>query len=396
MADLFATEETIFIGPDDPMPEFENTPDGVKARIEWRVRRGQGIGEKRRVPASEFVGSIAASFARHMSLYLEADQESLGQIINEAKKHPLQDIDTETRQLKSVTTLVMAMKKSIDKCAGFHLPQSLLDLFLNLKALLNEYVQVLTRILPPKPKSDQDYELLAAIANTSATLLQTIDSLANRVGSLITEDLKPAIRVDDAKEDISVHLRKQLMYIADVVVAECSTLLVQVGNGGWDQSDPEAAKLPPKLPEIFRARFTVLSEWLSTDNLNRLRSTFASKIVAAIHDAMFKVRQLGGDEGWKISIAVKEVKSLVAIWTKADSQLAKKRVDSEFLQLEVEVRVSCSPDPEAMSVTYITMMNKPTKEHFRAILKLRGLSAAEEHEFLAEYDRQLAVLSQAK
>jgi hypothetical protein len=394
MADLFATEDMIFIGPDDPMPEFENTPDGVRARIEWRLRRDQGIGEKRRLPANEFIGSIAASFAKHMSLYLEADQEALSQVINEAKKHPLQDIDPETRQLTSATTLVMAMKKSIDKCAGFHLPQSLLDLFLNLKGLLNEYVQVLTRVLPPKPKSDQDYQLLATIANTSATLLQTIDSLANRVGSLITEDLKPAIRVDDAKEDISVHLRKQLIYIADVVVAECSALLIQVGTGGWDQSNPEAAKLPPRLSEIFRARFTVLGEWLSTDNLNRLRSTFASKVVAAIHDAMFKMKQLSSDAGWKISIAVKEVKTLVAVWTKADSQLAKKRIDSEFLQLEVEVRVSCSPDPEATAVTYITMMNKPTKEHFRAILRLRGLPAAKEQEFLIEYDHQLAVLSQ--
>jgi hypothetical protein len=49
-----------------------------------------------------------------------------------------------------------------------------------------------------------------------------------------------------------------------------------------------------------------------------------------------------------------------------------------------------------MAVTYITMLAKPTKEHFRAILKLRGLPAAREQTFLEEYDRQLAVLAAAK
>jgi hypothetical protein len=83
-------------------------------------------------------------------------------------------------------------------------------------------------------------------------------------------------------------------------------------------------------------------------------------------------------------------------WTQATSALAKKRIDGEFALLEIEVRVMCSPDPEAMAVTYITMLAKPTKEHFRAILRLRGLPAAREQTFLEEYDRQLAVLASAK
>jgi hypothetical protein len=52
--------------------------------------------------------------------------------------------------------------------------------------------------------------------------------------------------------------------------------------------------------------------------------------------------------------------------------LPKKRIDGEFAVLEIEVAVMCSPYPEAMAVTYITMLAEPTKEHYRAILKLRG------------------------
>jgi len=284
------------------------------------------------------------------------------------------------------------MAAALDKCAGFNLPQSLLDLFRNLKGLLNEYVQMLTRILPVRPKSDQDYQVLCAIANTSALLLSIIDSLATKVISLVADELKPLVKIEDSKEEISTHLRKQLAYIIEMVLVELSPFLVQVGNGNWDQSVLEAAKLPAKIPDIFRLRFTVIDEWLSGDNLNRKRSTFAGKVVFIIHDAMFKQRQLSKDIAWKISVALKEIKSLIVFWTQANSVLARKRIDSEFLPLEIEARVMCSLDPESMAVTYITMSPKPTRDHFKSILMLGGVTAQRERTFLEEFDRQMAIL----
>jgi hypothetical protein len=321
---------------------------------------------------------------------LNHENEELLAVIQAARKRPLEDVDEAQHQLTSVSTLVTRMRTGIEKCAGFNLPQCLLDLFMNIKEVLGRYVQALTAILP-KPRTEQDFQLLAAIANTSALLLSIIDSLATNVASRIADDLKPAIMVEDAKEAIGTELRRQLIYAVDILAKEYEPSLVQIGTGNWTQDEGE--KLPPKLIDQFRVRFSLLGTWLSNDNMNRLRSTFASRVVAIVHDAMFRQKQFVTDLGWKISSGVKELKQLVIQWTRADSTLAKKRIDTEFLQLEVEVRVLSSPDPEPMAVTYISMWPKQTRDHYRSLLKLRGLSSKDQDKYMEEYDRQLTELS---
>jgi hypothetical protein len=395
LSEVFAATETVFIGPDDPMPEFENTPDGVRQKVEWRMRRDQGIGEQRKVPAAEFVGSIAPAFSSHMSLYLNHETEQLNQIIADTKKRLQQDVDDAQHQMTSVSVLVARMRDAINKCSGFNLPQSLLDLFLNIKTVLQRYVGFLTRSLPAKPKADPDFHLIAAIANTSALLLSITDSLATAVASRIAEDYKSAILVGDAKDQIGAELRQQLLFLVDVLARELEASLVQIGSGNWDAGNPDAGKVPARIPDLFRERFTLLGTWLSNDNMNRLRSTFAARIVLIVHDSMFKQKTFIMDLGWKISTAVKELKALVVQWTRADSALAKKRIDAEFLQLEVEVRVLYSPDPEAMAVTYITMWPKQSRDHYRSILKARGLSSKDQERYIEEYDRQLRALAPA-
>jgi hypothetical protein len=393
LSEVFAGTEMIYIGADDPMPEFENTPDGVRQKVEWRMRRDQGIGQERKVPAAEFIGSIAPAFASHMSLYLNHETEQMMQVIADTKKRLLQDIDDTQHQMASVSVLVTRMRDAINKCAGFNLPQSLLDLFLNIKMVLHRYVQFLTRSLPAKPRAEPDFHLLTAIANTSALLLSITDSLATTVVSRITDEFKSAILVDDAKDAIGGELRQQLIFLVDVLARELEGSLVQIGSGSWDQGNPDSGKLPARIPDLFRERFTVLGAWLSNDNMNRLRSTFAARVVGVVHDSMFKQKQFVMDLGWKISTAVKELKALVVQWLRADSALAKKRIDAEFLQLEVEVRVLYSPDPEAMAVTYITMWPKQSRPHYLSILKVRGLSSKDQDRYMEEYDRQLRALA---
>jgi hypothetical protein len=78
MAELFATTETVYIKADDPIPEFDKTPEGVRQKVEWRMLRDNGIGETHRIVASEFIGSMVRAFASHMSLYIDAENETRG------------------------------------------------------------------------------------------------------------------------------------------------------------------------------------------------------------------------------------------------------------------------------------------------------------------------------
>lgn len=390
MAESFAKSEIVYIDPDAPMPEFENTPEGVRKKVEWRMRKENGIGETRKVPATEFIGAIAAAFAPHMSLYLDSEKERLSKLVRDAIRNPMADIDEKEKQMKSAVTLVMTMKAVIDRCARFNIPQSLLDLFMNLKMILGQYVESLTRALPSKVKTDQDYRLLCAIANTSSLLLAIIDSLATKVRSLIDDkNLSQGVIVDDTKEVISSELRKQLTYIRDVLTKELDPVLTQIGNNSWEPNASENGKIPQKFGDIMTTRFAVIHEFLTSDNLNRMRSPFTQRVVSIIHDSLFRMRQVTNEFSARVLVAVEEVRSIVAYCTRADSTLAKKRIENEFKRLEVELKVLCSPEM-AMAITYITMSQKKNKEHFKSIVKLRGYPAAKETDILAEYDAQLA------
>jgi hypothetical protein len=396
LSERFATTKIVYIGPDDPMPEFENTPAGISAKLQWRMRKEEGIGEEQQIPANEFLGKITIAFSLHISIYLKYETEQMNQIISDTQKRLQQDIDEVQHQLKSLSVLVNRMREAIGKCSRFNLPQALLDLFREILGVLQRYAEFLTSNLPSKPKEKQDYELMAAIANTSGVLLSIIDSLATNVSSLVPEELKSAVVVDDAKGGIGAQLKQQLLSIVDVLAKEYESTLAQIGTGVWDQSDPEPGKLPSKLPDLFQKRFSLLGSWLSNDNMNRLRSPFTIRIVTIVRNSIFKQKQFVMDLGWRISTAVKELKLLVIQWTRADSTLAKRRIDTDFLQLEVEVRVLYSPDPVAMAVTYISIWSNHSKDHYRQILKVRGLPSKDNEVCMLEYDRQLAELNPNK
>ena len=389
MAEQFAKTEMVYIDKDAVMPEFDNTPEGVKKKVEWRMRKEQGIGEPVKVPAREFLGSIASAFAPYMSMYLSSERENLEKLIKKSTKNPIGDIDEESKQLTSATTLVVSMKGVIDKCATFNVPGSLLDLFMNLKTLLGQYAETLTRILPTKFKSDQEFKLLCAITNTCSLLMSVVDSLSTKVKQLLDDpDLAGGIIVEDTKETIGSELRKQLVYMADVVVKEMETPLIQIANNTWGEDVSENGKVPMKLTDAMSKCFPVIQNFLSNDNMNRVRSTIAQKAANLIHDVMFKQKHIKSEAASRISTAVREVRDLIIYWTKADSVLAKKRVQGEFAKLETVLIVLTSPEiakPEA----YVSKMMKPDKDHFKAILKLGGIPSDEEKELLEAYDKAL-------
>ncbi|OHT17454.1 hypothetical protein TRFO_02462 [Tritrichomonas foetus] len=386
MADAFATEDTVYINKDEPMPEFESTPEGIKEKYKYIFDRDNHVGRKIKVPANEFIGMIAGAFAPHMDLYLQAERESLDKVISTAGQKLSEELDNQNHILNSSTALIMAMKKTIDKCAGFNLAQSLLDLFLIIKELIIKYVTTLTRILPSRPRKDEHFHLICSIANTSSQLLTVISSLSAKVKDLVSDDTKPAINVEDARDSISGELKKQLVYLSDVIVKECEQPLIQVGNNQWREDDElDNTKLPQKLTQVVDDRFVLLDEWLFPDNFNRIRTTFVSRVVQVVHDSLFRTKNAEAQAA-RIIQSIKELKQLLIDCTKADSKMAKKRVDTEFAQIETELTVLCCPNV-AMTGTYVTKARTPTKDHFVSILKLRGCTPEEITNYSQEYDQ---------
>ena len=391
MAEIFSTVKTVYIDENAPMPDFENTPDGIRKKYMWLQRKEQHIGETVKEPATEFIGTIASAFAPHLDVYLQAEKQNLERIIRNVEANPKNDIDESQKTMTSSTILVVAMRNCIDKCAGFNVSQSLLDLFKILKDLLKQYVITLTKIIPSRPKKDEHFILSCCITNTSSLLLSIIDSLATKVLGLIRKSKKKKINVDDLKDTVGAELRKQLISLIDGIIKECEIQLIQIGSNQWHQADGDNSHLPSKLPIILSNRFNLINEWLVNDNMNRLRSTFTQKIVSLVRDSMFRSKNIS-QAAPRISLAAKDLMILVEECTNAESDFSKKRVEYEFTQLQNELIILCCP-PIAMAITYITKMHNPSKDHFLSLVRLRGYTTSEDQvKFSSDYDKQAKIL----
>ncbi|EAX86698.1 hypothetical protein TVAG_376670 [Trichomonas vaginalis G3] len=393
MASAFTQSVEIPFDPNAQMPEFGQDADGVRQKWEWLQRQKEGIGETKLQPATEFYGKIAHAFAPHLQLYLDYEKKSISKIIQTGIDNARKEIDAEERQLSSATGIVLNMKATIDKCAGFGVDQSLLKLFVMLKELLIQYITSLTGALPRKPQKDNDFELISCIANTSSWFLNIADSLADKIKSIINEEYQGGIVVEDVKETIGEELRKQLVYFADVFMKENESYLMSIGACTWKPSDADE-KLPRKLLDSFESRFSVINNWLTIDNLNRLRSTFVQKLVQIVRDSFVKQKLITLDQASSISSCLKELKSTVTYWTKGDSQIVQKRINAEFQNIENEVTIIISPEV-AMAQVYVTKMKKPSKEHFQTLVRMKGLKGQEEAKAMESYQKELAELNKS-
>ncbi|KAH0792795.1 vacuolar protein sorting-associated protein 53 A [Histomonas meleagridis] len=390
MSENFATIETVYISQDAEMPQFDNSVEGIKKKYEWLNRKENGIGEEKIIPAKEFNGIIANAFSPYMELYFEVERKNLGNIITGAQKDPLGNLDEETHTFSSSATLVSLMKKTIEKTASFNVPQSLLDLFLILKELLVQYAEMLTKVLPSRPKKEEHLKLICSIVNTSSLLLSVVDSLAVKVEGLVPGDMKRAIIVIDAKENISNELKKQMFYLVDVFVKECEMYLVQIANNSW-RTDDTTNKLPEPLIELFDNRFDIISKWLTTDNFNRFRSPLSQKIVKVLNDAIFNNRQINSSP--QVMQTIRDLKTFLTHITKADSVLSRRRIEFEFSQLEADLTVLFCPEENALAAIYVTKSQKPSKNDFMKIMRLRGRTSADDlKRFGDQYDEMVQQL----
>lgn len=387
MSESFATIELVPYDPDAPMPDFPQTAEGVRQKHEWLQRMKEKRGTTKKVLATNFIGSIAAAFSPYMQIYIDSEKLILTKIIQEAQNNITNDIDEEEKEMNSARLLIIAMKKSLEKCAGFGVEKTTLELFAMLRDLIVSYSAGMTKLLPKKFKDEINVKLTCAIANTTSTLLEILDSLATKVIEITSDGKK--VTVNEAKNQISEEIKKQILHIADTFIKESESSLISIGNNSWTGSD----KLPSKLLELFSSRFGIISEWLNPMNMNRLRSVLTQKVVATIRDSVYRTHNIKIESASKIYMTLGNTKETIAYWTNCDSASARRRLDYDFARLENDLTVLCCPEM-AMTVTYLGKTPTKNKDQFMALVRLKGLGPQAEAQLSQEYDQQLPLFTE--
>jgi len=395
--------------PDAVMPDFGTDAAGIKKKYEWLKRQEEGVGEVIQEEAKEFKGLIGSAFAPHLALYLQNERQNFEKIISQSGKSDDFDEEDTSYKLQSETKLILAMRTTIDKCAGFGDGQALLDLFVIIKEKLGDYVHELTKVASSvsaniskksifqiKDKGNKlDKELMLKtlqkecyIFNTTTDIIDMVGSLCKKIQSLVPDDFKEAIIVMDSLEAVGNEIQTQLEILVKIIIKVINNSLVKIGDNSWVSTDP-TLKLPIDLTENMDFLFEVLSKYLTNDNRKiRFSPLFASKIVEAIRGSLLKCKNLSPDSIQRILVSVQELKSLVLYKTEV-VRLTAKQVQNYFNKLEGQLTAICAPEI-AIVPTYFGKVGKSaSKEEFQSFIKIRGFGLEKEIELGKEFDKEL-------
>lgn len=393
MAEYFSTLQVVPFDPNEKMPEFDDTASGIHAKFAWKKRMSAGIGETKVVPANEFIGMIASAFAPHIKIYLIEERKKFQSITNQMKANPFKDMDPTEHTMSSCFKLINSMKITIDKCSGFGVPQSLLELFTILKEELSNYVTNLTSCIPDSSKyTQQNLFLLCTIANTTSLLFSILGSLATKIQSLVKEEFKESIVVNDALDNIGNGARKQMERLAEMLVKSVRSSIELISVYSSDMNSITTQNVNKqgvdKFTEIMSEEIAILKEWLTNENLERLEPLLAQKIVNSIEVLFLKNKMVSSDQASCLIMSVKQIKDLI-INSVGIKGFSLKQASRHFLRLEDSLTVICSPDI-AMVPTYLGKFEKRiSKPEFMSFVRLRNFGSEQEQELSMEFDKQL-------
>lgn len=385
MADSFSTYEMVVIKPDDPIPDFPLTADGVKEKREYMRRREKGIPETRKNPASEFIGSIASAFSPYMKIYLDIEKSALQKIVQDSFMSISTDINEEEKIFNKSKSIISCMKQSIDKCAGFNDQKTLVNLFRTLKQLIVEYVTELSKQMPKNIYNMDKLKFSLTICNTTSMFYSIINSLVTKVLSLVTDEMSENVNVNDTIESIGNELKKQLLNVVDNLIKDVEPYIIITAD---INNRHTSSSVSPKLAEIFDTKFSMVTNWLFSENVTRIRITIIQKSVSLIYDSLHKTRGLTSSGASKALLLVKAYKDLLLNWSGYESTSTKNRIEFDFQKLEKDLNIISSPDA-ALVMTYLNVNKNRSKDHFMSLVKIKNLSQQAESKISREYDERV-------
>jgi hypothetical protein len=344
-------------------------------------------------PASEFIGTIGASFAAHTDLYLLGEEKYLQKLILRArtniKGRKQGIIDGDNKLLKSGVSLVQHMKISIERCGEFSVGSALYKLFFIMKDAITNYVGAIGETIPTKFANDGDFRLVSVISNTTHYFFSIVEGLARRIQKSVSEDEKRCVDVRDLQDTLQDAIGSQLTRLSMMTCDETKPILDSIVNGGWQTGTEETTfKWHINLCTLFARLFGLAKRWLCEDNFCLFRNVFVSEWGQKLFDAAFRVKPMLTSDGTeRLGKATKMIKELflekfvTPTGNEQTTDIQRRMITQEFGKVDNGCKVVNSPE-EVMVELYLQLFDRPSKDQFMLLVRSKGTAQSRELEAL--------------
>ena len=358
-----------------------------------------------------FIGSISSCFEPHLKSYVELEEKSLLESVDDEVRQESWAVEGEegSAVLGSSAQVFLHIKKSLKRCSSLTKGETLLQLTQAFTRVLCKYAQKLLARLPSTAsassplatglnttdwhvKMDGDEERVAClIINTAEYCYETVEGLAESCVKLTDEPFKERIDMTAVEDEFSSVTTTALSKLVLALETKIDGALGQMARVTWGDLEVvgDQSKYVNDLSGAIADSIPRLGGLLSQNNFRFFADKFAASFVPRFYAAILKVRRLSDTGAQQLLLDTQAVRTalldLPSLSGHALPPSFSKSVTQEMTKAECLLKVLLSPT-EALVGTFLALMPNDAGADFLKILEMKAVPRAEQQELVDQFN----------
>jgi hypothetical protein len=408
---------------DDDIPEDELTEAQlVKRKYETMKREKKGAGKDKgakgndpqMAKANTFSGSISSCFEAHLKCYVELEEKSLMETVDQLVNEEQWEADggEESNVLASSTQVFLHIKKSLKRCSLLTKGQTLFDLSTSFQKVLQAYGARLIARLPRnagnKPitsmatttsndwhvKFDgKEEKVVCLIMGTAEYCYDTVDSLGQSIANMLDKPFSNQIDMSQAQDDFSGVITTALSTLVLGLETRVDQALGAMVRINWATLDlvGDQSEYVNIFSSVLADSIPSLGSLLAQNNFRFLCDKFTASFIPRFYLTIYKCKSLSDSGTQQLLLDAQAIRTLLldipSLGNHSLPPSYSRTVTQEMSKAENLLKVILSP-ADAILSNFLALMPITAGKEMPQILELKGLNKAEQQEVLDEMHKR--------
>ncbi|KAJ1517425.1 Vacuolar protein sorting-associated protein 53, partial [Coelomomyces lativittatus] len=348
---------------------------------------------------------ISSAFEGQMSVYIEAEDKNLNDLLMKLKLAPLLSDETNQSVLSSSTALFIAYKELVAQFSKLGKGKLLVDLCELVGKYLVKYAGFLEEQVREERKgmTSMDWKNSCLILNTCHYCLSITQQLQDKLADMTTSSYKASITLESQIDLFKSTSMQTVKFLVKSLECSCEPVWNGILKTQWATLTSAGDQSPYVLQfnKIITEIISILSESINEPSLFKsFCDKFADAIPSHIYQCILKAKpilEIGAEQLLLDVHAIKQICLKVPSMTSNDAQptsMFLKVLNKGFHKIEILLKVLLSPaiPPDALVHCFMNVYppEEIKKQHFQLLLELKGLRKNEMAQLLGLFVVQAA------
>ena len=396
----------------------------IKKKYEAMRRKNEGENDDSaggkstaaRETTQTFTGSISSCFEEHLKCYVELEEKSLMETVNNLVNEELWEADSagESNVLSSSVQVFLHIKKSLKRCSLLTKGQTLFDLSSSFKKVLQAYSARLISRLPRNTSSnrsitmtmanttssdwhvkfdDKEENVVCLIINTAEYCYETVDSLGQSIAKILDKPFCNQMDMSQAEDDFSGVITTALSTLVLGLETRVDQALGEMIKINWATLDlvGDQSEYVNSFSSVLADSIPRLGSLLAPNNFRFMCDKFTASFIPRFYSTIYKCKSLSDSGTQQLLLDAQAIRTLLldipSLGNHSLPPSYSRTVTQEMSRAENLLKVILSP-PDTILSNFLALMPITAAQEMPQILELKGLKREESQQVLLEMKRR--------